>query len=77
MHGICPNCGFCPACGRADKPNDGPGPKPWPGYPQPYIGDPLPWQQPYVGDPIGGGWYPTTTYGIQVQCGPGWTDAGY
>jgi hypothetical protein len=40
--GQCPRCGYCPCCGRGG----GWHPAPWPGYPAPYVGDPIypnPW----------------------------------
>jgi len=35
---VCPNCGYCPCCGRRDQYA-----QPWPSYPYPYIGDGIPW----------------------------------
>ena len=50
---VCPNCGRCPCCGRGGYQF-----QPWPGYPNPYIGDPLP-------NPWGGTyWGPNTIGGI-------------
>lgn len=41
--GVCPNCGYCPTCGRRYGYPWQPLPlQPWPGYPAPYIGDPIP-----------------------------------
>ena len=34
---VCPNCGYCPCCGRKNP--TVPYYPPWPGYPEPYIGD--------------------------------------
>lgn len=52
--GQCPNCGRCPHCGHTPTPSL---PfHPWPGYPQPYVGDwpPSPYQPTVI-------WYTTTT----------------
>jgi hypothetical protein len=38
----CPNCGACPNCGHKDA-APSPWVQPWPGYPNPYIGDPPGW----------------------------------
>jgi len=46
---VCPACGHCPCCGRGGYQF-----QPWPGYPNPYIGDPIPY-------PWGGPWYGTNT----------------
>lgn len=35
---VCPNCGYCPCCGRINNPVV-PYYPPWPEYPQPYVGD--------------------------------------
>ena len=52
---ICPGCGRCKDCGR---PYETQPYNPWPGYPNPYIGDPLP-------NPWGGTyWGPNTIGGI-------------
>lgn len=50
--GICPGCGRCKECGRPQDHQF----QPWPGYPQPYIGDPI-WP------------YPGTTWIGTVTCG--------
>ena len=35
----CPNCGACPLCGHPMPHIAQPWVNPWPGYPNPYIGD--------------------------------------
>jgi hypothetical protein len=47
---VCPGCGRCKDCGRPYETQPF---TPWPGYPNPYIGDPV-W-------PYGGPFYTSTT----------------
>jgi hypothetical protein len=51
---ICPGCGRCKDCGR---PYETTPYNPWPGYPQPYVGDIPGWMQygPTCGTPVGTG----------------------
>ena len=51
--GVCPGCGRCRECGRRSTPYQTypyvypygyPYVSPWPNYPQPYVGDPMPGQ---------------------------------
>jgi len=34
--GVCPHCWHCPHCGSTEHPQYA---RPWPNYPQPYVGD--------------------------------------